>query len=141
MIALTTEVRVKVKGKEVSKWVTFKGCKNELARPLKMVHDHWKYTLLSQGAIHHSHIQKESKTDPSNYHPISLTSHIIKIFERVVRKTLVVHLETNNLLSGTQQGFRKGCSCLTQLLQHHDEILNNLNNSDETVPDSVITTS
>ena len=58
--------------------------------------------------------------------------HLIKILERVVRKRLVVHLETNNLLSGTPHGFRKGRGCLTQLLQHYDEILNNLNNSDET---------
>ena len=32
---------------------------------------------------------------PKNFRPVALTSHVIKIFERVVRKALVRHLEDN----------------------------------------------
>ena len=45
-------------------------------------------------------------------------------------KNLVRYLEDNNLLSNKQHGFRKGRSCLTQLLKHYVKILNNyLNNA------------
>ena len=69
--------------------------------------------------------KKGSKAAPANYRPISLTSHIIKLFERVIRNHIVKHLEQNKLLCQNQHGFRKGRSCLTQLLKHIDIILNN----------------
>ena len=34
-----------------------------------------------------------SRSIPKNYRPVALTSHLIKVFERVVRKNLVEHLE------------------------------------------------
>jgi hypothetical protein len=57
---------------------------------------------------------------------------MIKIFERVIRNQLVSYLEMNSLLSSNQHGFRKGRSCLTQLLGHIDNILQNLNDGIET---------
>ena len=78
-------------------------------------------------------IYKKARTlNPGNYRPISLTSHAIKIFEKVMRKNLVHYLEDNNLLSNNQHGFRKGRRCLTQLLKHYDKILNNYLNNAET---------
>ena len=50
----------------------------------------------------------------------------------MIRNRLVSYLEENGIISDTQHGFRKGRSCLTQLLQHYDEILNNLNSGYET---------
>ena len=38
--------------------------------------------------------KKGNKTDPANYRPISLTSHVTKIFERVIRTQLVDFLES-----------------------------------------------
>ena len=70
--------------------------------------------------------KKGSHALASNYRPVSLTSHIIKLFERVLRKRLVHHLESNSLLCNNQHGFRSGRSCLTQLLSHFDDILQNL---------------
>ena len=66
------------------------------------------------------------KSDPENYRPISLTSHLIKIFERVIRNKLVCHLESNSILSNKQHGFRKSRSCLTHLLKHIDDIIQSL---------------
>ena len=60
---------------------------------------------------------------PANYRPVALTSHLVKLFERVVRKSIVVHLEDNNLLPDGQHGFRAKRSCLTQLLSYWDNIL------------------
>ena len=62
-----------------------------------------------------------------NYRPISLTSHIAKTFERVVRSQMVSYFEAENLFNESQHGFRSKRSCLTQLTRHIDNILNNLN--------------
>ena len=54
---------------------------------------------------------------------LTLPCHLVKLFERVVRKSIVVHLEDNNLLPDGQHGFRSKRSCLTQLLSYWDNIL------------------
>ena len=113
-----------------------KCCKQTISIPLTIL---WEWSMASGSIPPNLKEQfitpiykKGNKTDPANYRPISLTSHVIKIFERVIRSRLVEYLEDNNLISHTQHGFRKGRSCLTQLLQHYDEILNNLNQGYET---------
>ena len=63
--------------------------------------------------------------DKANYRPISLTSHIINIFERVIRKHIVRYLKDNELQFKNQHGFRAQMSCLTQLLAHTDSVLCN----------------
>ena len=73
-----------------------------------------------------------SKLDPANYRPVSLTSHIIKIFERVLQSKIVQYLEENNLLSKSQHGFRKGCSCLSELLAHFNHLYENLGSCHDT---------
>ena len=58
-----------------------------------------------------------------NYRPISLTYHFIKIYERVLRKTIMNFIEDNNMLCDNQHGFRSGRSCLTQIVSHFDEFM------------------
>ena len=65
---------------------------------------------------------------PSNYRPISLTSHLIKIFERVIQRKMVEYLEANDLLNQNQHGFRKGFSCLSELLAHFNDVIDNMSN-------------
>ena len=62
------------------------------------------------------------KAIPKNYRPVALTSQLSKIFEKVIRKNLVDHLEEHNRFNSNQHGFRKGRSCLSQLLEHFDRI-------------------
>ena len=63
---------------------------------------------------------------------MSLTSHVVKIFERILRKRLVHYLESNNLLCQQQHGFRSEHSCLTQLLHHFDNVLENFLDGNDT---------
>ena len=112
-----------------------KNCKEKLAKPIFLI---WSRSITSgeiPSCYKVSYIaplhKKGSHALPANYRPVSLTSHIIKIFERVLRKRLVSYLEANELLCNNQHGFRSGRSCLTQLLHHFDDILENLmNNAD-----------
>ena len=73
--------------------------------------------------------KKGSKGLAENYRPVSLTSHLIKVFERVFRKKMIKFIEDNMLLSNNQHAFRRGRSCISQLLQHWDEILHSLQNN------------
>ena len=68
----------------------------------------------------------KSKSDCTGYRPIALTSLVYKAMERCLRNKMQKHLEEHNLLTPNQHGFHPGKSCLTQLLQHHDEILKNI---------------
>ena len=61
--------------------------------------------------------KKGDRTEPSNYRPVSLTSQVCKVLESIVRKHILEHLVTNNILSDRQHGFREGRSCLTNLLE------------------------
>ena len=106
------------------------GCKHALAVPIKMDWDHSMSTGIVPQCYKLYHIaplyKKGSKAIAANYRPVSLTSHIVKIYERILRKNMVDHLERNNLLCQNQHGFRKGKSCLTQLLHHLDDVINSL---------------
>ena len=112
-----------------------KNCKESLSYPIYLI---WKQSLDS-GFIHKSFLsqmitpvhKKGSKSKPENYRPISLTSHITKIFERIVRDRLVHFLEQNNLLNSFQHGFRHGHSCLSELLVHFNDILTDLNQGND----------
>ena len=109
--------------------IILKKCKTTVAYPIWLI---WEESL-RQGYVpkpYKNQIitpvhKKASKAEAANYRPIALTSHIIKIFERIIRKHLVKHLEKNHLICGNQHGFRRGRSCLTQLLAHIDIILKN----------------
>ena len=45
-----------------------------------------------------------------------MTSQVCKVLESIVKEQIFEHLERNNLLSEEQHGFRKGRSCLSNLL-------------------------
>ena len=62
------------------------------------------------------------RTKPESYRPVSLTSHVMKTLERILKKSLQNHLELTRQLNQNQHGFRAQRSCLTQLLEHDDDI-------------------
>ena len=71
-----------------------------------------------------------SRSIPKQYRPVALTSHLIKVFERVLREALVAHIDMNNLLPNGQHGSRATRSTLTQLLSQWDVILAGLEEGD-----------
>ena len=107
--------------------IILKQCKENLALPIYLI---WRKSLdtgdipevlKSQGII--PIFKKGNRACPANYRPVSLTSHLIKLFERILRRKIVDYIEENNLLTDHQHGFREHRSCLTQLLKHIDDIL------------------
>ena len=102
-------------------------CKKSLAAPLWLL---WKSSFDSGRIPPDLKMQyitplfkKGNKTEAVNYRPVSITSHLIKIFERVMRKHLVNHLEENQALPDSQHGFRRSRSCLTQAPPRKDKAL------------------
>ena len=76
--------------------------------------------------------KKGSKSSPSNYRPISLTSICCKILEHIIYSGISHHLEEYNVIHDEQHGFRSGRSCETQLLITIHDFANNLNNQKQT---------
>ena len=66
--------------------------------------------------------------DPSNYRPIALLPILSKILEKIVATQLMSYLESNNLLSSTQHGFRAGLSTTTALTKISNRIYENIDN-------------
>ena len=62
--------------------------------------------------------KKGSKTDHLNYRPVLLTCIIYKVFDRIVRSSIVMFVETK--ISYHQHGFVKSKSYLTNLLETMD---------------------
>ena len=65
--------------------------------------------------------KKGSRTSVDNYRPVSLTSVICKVIEKLLRKPLLDHMFDNDFISDCQHGFIPGRSCTTQLLEVLDK--------------------
>ena len=64
----------------------------------------------------------------SNYRPISILPILSKILEKTVSNQLTYYLESNQLLSNTQHGFRPRLSTETALATITDDIYDNMDN-------------
>lgn len=97
----------------------------ELAVPLKLIFDQsltsgeipegWKKARVCP--IH----KKGDKSLANNYRPVSLTSIVCKVMEKLVRKHIMEHLAINKILTDCQYGFIPGRSISIQLLRLLDE--------------------
>ena len=64
---------------------------------------------------------------PASFWPISLTSCVSKLFERIILCRILFFLESNSILSPRQAGFRSGRSTLDQILYLSQSISDGLN--------------
>jgi len=89
-----------------------------------VIPDDWKVANVSPI------FKKGSRSQVSNYRPISLTSQLCKILESLLRDSIVQHLEKHCLIFQSQHGFRKGGSCMSNLLAFLDRISHCVENGD-----------
>lgn len=61
--------------------------------------------------------KKGSSCDPANYRPVSLTSIVCKLMERIISEVIVDYVTTNELQCSQQHGFTRGKSTVTNLLE------------------------
>ena len=108
--------------------VLLKKCVSSLKKPLCLL---WKESIRSSKIPESMKMgliipvfKSGDRCEARNYRPVTLTSHLIKVVERVIVEKLVAFLEENNLFNERQHGFRSNRSCLSQLMDHYQHILN-----------------
>ena len=73
------------------------------------------------------HKMEKPLDSPAYFWPISLTSSVLKLFERIILSRLLFFLESNSILSPRQAGFSPGRSTLNQILYLSQSISDGFN--------------
>lgn len=101
--------------------LVLKSCSEALASPLCKIFakslDEGKLPLDWKNATVTPIFKKGTRKKAENYRPISLTSQVCKVFERIIKTRLEAHFTTHRLISKHQHGFVQKRSCLTNLLE------------------------
>ena len=71
--------------------------------------------------------KKGSRSQASNYRPVSLTCICCKTLEHILYSHIMTHLQNNSVLCNAQHGFRRKHSCETQLIEVVDDFARTLN--------------
>ena len=80
-----------------------------------MIPKEWKKATIS--AI----FKKGNRSMAGNYRPVSLTSVVGKLLEKIIREHIMKHMKVNELFSNKQFGFISGWSTSLQLLEVLDK--------------------
>jgi hypothetical protein len=67
--------------------------------------------------------KKGSRSSAVNYRPVSLTVFFCKVMEKILKQNIDRYLDYKGVEMSTQHGFRKGRSCLTNLLISQHSIM------------------
>ena len=84
-------------------------------------------SIWKTSSIIHIHKMGKPLDSPASFRPISLTSCVSKLFERIILSRLLFFLEFNSILSPRQAGFRPGRSTLDQILYLSQSISDGFN--------------
>ena len=76
--------------------------------------------------------KKGDRHRAENYRPVSLTSVLSKLLEHIVCRSIVQHLEDNDILTSKNHCFRSGYSCETQLAATMDDFASNFERGQQT---------
>ena len=68
-----------------------------------------------------------------DYRPISVLPVLSKVFEKIILKQLLTFIDSNNIYSPNQSGYRKGHSSTTLILKLRDDIQRALNKSEVSI--------
>ena len=116
---------------DVPAWA-IKDCLNYIAETLTFLINAFLAADKFPSHLKRAHVipiyKKEDTEDPSNYRPISITSALSKIFEKVMKEQIDDYIEKNQLLSPIQFGFRRGFSTTDALLYATEKIRLTLDN-------------
>ena len=118
---------------EVSGWI-LRECKDQLVDPI------WD---IVKSSLQEGRVPREwkranivpifkggSKMEPLNYRPVSLTSVIGKLCEMIIKDRWVQYLEDKEIITDRQFGFRKGRSCITNLLSFYTRVIDTVDERD-----------
>ncbi|KAK4808459.1 hypothetical protein QYF61_005776 [Mycteria americana] len=67
-------------------------------------------------------LKKGRKEDLGNYRPVSLTSVPGKMMEQIILSAITQHVEDNQGIKPSQHRFRKGRSCLSNLISFYNKV-------------------
>ncbi|KAJ7426289.1 rna-directed dna polymerase from mobile element jockey-like [Willisornis vidua] len=66
--------------------------------------------------------KKGCKEDPGNYRSVNLTSVTDKVMEQIILNAITLHIQDGQGIRPSQHGFRRGTSCLNNLISFHDQV-------------------
>ena len=75
--------------------------------------------------------KKGNRVLAKNYRPVSLTCITCKLFEHIVCRHILDHVEDHKILTNLQHGFRSGRSCETQLITTTHDLLSSFNSKSQ----------
>ena len=73
------------------------------------------------------------KSEVNNYRPVCSLTPFSKIFERIIYNRMISFIESNNIFTSSQFGFRSGYSTESAIIQFIDKIHNGLSKRQHTV--------
>lgn len=101
-------------------YIVLKNCADSLAPILtdlfRSILDDGHIPAIWQKSIIIPIYKKGEKTDPKNYRPISLTSTVCRVFERILHEKITEFLNKKSFFNENQFGFLKNRSTTSQLL-------------------------
>ena len=94
----------------------YKEYADQLIYPIKKI---WQASLesgkLPEGSA--QAIVTQMRSNLANYQPVALTNHLMKMFERILQKSIVEYLKSNEVMNPTQHRFRHKRSTISHILR------------------------